>query len=51
MNKKTILIALAALVAAALAACAAISVYMTKTCEENKPCKMSFCLGKKKHDE
>ena len=45
MKRSTaLIIAACALGAALVALCAAISVKMTKECEKNKPCKVSFGL-------
>lgn len=49
MNRKNLLIiVICSLAAAAVGLCAAISVSMTKACEQNKPCTVSLDLFRRK---
>lgn len=52
MKKSTvILIAVCSVAALAIAAFAAVSYYMSKTCDENKPCTMKFDLFRRWRDD
>ena len=50
MNRKNLMIiVICSLAAAAVGLCAAISVSMTKACEQNKPCSVSLDLFRRKN--